>query len=201
MGRDHGSTSLPISTLRSLLISPEGPRDWRDQEPLAACLVSLGGKAPELLPELEAAFKASPAALLPYASARIYVLLGGDHARAARALMSYSEASAAGRTHPSPELTWLVSTSAVAAMLLIEWCDHPDPIRRTHAAEMLAYSAAPAVLPKLRELTRDPLPGVADTAKHAIKRIQWDIDHHQEAARLREERTPPWRPHRTPNPL
>ncbi len=141
-----GSTSLPISTLRSLLISRARPRDWYDQEPLAACLVSLGGKAPELLAEIEAALKSSP--FFPVGSDRMYILLGGDHAHAARAMMTYiEEAGAAARTLPSPELAWLASNSAAVAMLVTEWFDDPDPVRRMHAAEILAYSGRPASSP------------------------------------------------------
>jgi hypothetical protein len=128
------------------------------------------------------------------AAACAYACLGGDIDRATRIVLGVIE-----KTSASTPFMWTVpsfahlgvglmaSSGRLSIPQVTEWLASPNADQRMRALAWLRLAGDPTVLPRVRALRSDPDPRVAEAAEEAAKRLEWEVKHPVEAARLRAE--------------
>ncbi len=107
-----------------------------------------------------------------------YAMLGGDPDLATRIIVDEQSNSGFLLGLP-PDATALLESGRVSVRVLIETLADDDPLRRAIASEMLGLVGvgAAAALPTLREFRGDEDADVAEHARLAIRRIEWEMEH------------------------
>jgi HEAT repeat protein len=145
-------------------------------------LADIGGGPPGVLPEATRLLD-SPDRKVRSAAARVYAALGGETERATVVIRD------AWRKGEWNQLYSLAQSGQLSVPVVAEWLESDNPVWRAEAANVLAFAGGDAtgVLPRLRALRRDADPLVAAAADFSVRRIMWELEHPEEAAKLRQK--------------
>ncbi len=193
IGGDRGVASgVAVKHLRD----DEAIFDYRERgEGVFQCLAAVGIGSPNVLAEL-ARLMESMNLKVRCGAAYAYPSLGGDAQRSCRVLLDVvdkkGDPGAGVDTYLARSYLFrLAQSGRLDIPTISERLGSGASDQRLEAVRLLVEAGAPAAacLPKLRELQADPDPKVASAAAEAVERLEWERDHPQEAARLREQYT------------
>lgn len=186
--RIGGDPQLASDTIAKLLSGDDSVLGVGDEGIKALdSLIRIGARSPEILDMISRIMEHQSQVDLGCMAAYAYARLGGDRDRATEAIIAEALSKESGRYAKAREyLILLARYDCLGVAPVLKCLDSEDPLQQAVALGVVAPAgarAAPA-LPRLRAL-RAASTGNTALVDHAIQRIEWELRHPKEAARVR----------------